>query len=58
MTSLLNAGKRLTDANIGYGVYSKVDGLFTPIVQFWVDNAFDTQRRRGSAPSARQILAV
>jgi hypothetical protein len=58
MTSLLNAGKRLTDANIGYGVYSKTDGLFTPITTFWVDNSFDTQRRRGSKPTARQTLAA
>lgn len=36
------------------GVYSRVGATFySPLVAGWVDNAFDTQRRRGEAPTVR-----
>lgn len=34
-------------------VYSRKNDATVPIQGGWVDNAFDTQRRRGQAPSAR-----
>lgn len=30
----------------------------TPVVQAWVDDAFDTQRRRGLAPTTRQTATI
>lgn len=35
------------------GVYSRVDGLIRPITSGWVDNEFDTQRRRQRDATAR-----
>lgn len=36
-------------------VWSRVDSLPYPITNGWVDNAFDTQRRRGQAATARTL---
>lgn len=36
-----------------WGVYSRVDEVFVPFADGWVDNAFDIQRRRGVAPTSR-----
>lgn len=36
-------------------VYSRVNGTSAPIVAGWTDNAWDTQRRRGNAPTVRTI---
>lgn len=36
-----------------WSVYSPSDGVARPVVEAWVDNAFDTQRRRGNAPASR-----
>lgn len=35
------------------GVWSEVDQSITPVSNGWVDNAFDTQRRRGEDPTLR-----
>lgn len=37
-------------------VYSRADDALRTITNGWVDNAFDTQRRRGLAPSARSVF--
>lgn len=34
-------------------VYSKVSGLAIPVTDGWVDDAFDTQRRRGESATTR-----
>jgi hypothetical protein len=36
-------------------VYSRADDEMVPVVDGWVDNAYDTQRRRGKAAAARTI---
>lgn len=42
------------NAGLFWSVYSTADLAARTIVAFSTDNAFDTQRRRGSAPTARQ----
>lgn len=44
--------------NIDWGVWSRVDRLVRPVTLAWVDDAFDTQRRRGLAASTRLEVAV
>jgi hypothetical protein len=39
-------------------VYSPTDGVVYTIDGGWVDNAFDTQRRRGAVPTARTTFDV
>lgn len=70
--AILDAAEDLAVAfaanNALWSVYSRADdpgdtgdtAAFHPIIQFSVDNAFDTQRRRGCAPTLRTIrqLAV
>lgn len=50
----------LTSIGTTWGVWSKEqeNAPFTPIVQVSVDDAFDTQRRRGVAKTSRVIQAV
>lgn len=36
-------------------VYSRVLGTGAPVANGWIDNAPDTQRRRGNAPTARLV---
>lgn len=38
-----------------WAVYSRVDDAFVNVTNGWVDNAFDTQRRRGEAATARTL---
>jgi hypothetical protein len=45
-------------AGATWSVYSPTDNAAYPIQQMYVDNAFDTQRRRGNAPTARTEQAV
>jgi hypothetical protein len=55
-TDLNSAGKRLMDANtndVNWVVRSTVSQLVTRVDNGWVDNAFDTQRRRGSKATSR-----
>jgi hypothetical protein len=49
------AGKRLRDdpGAVIWATYSTVDGFAVPVVNGWVDNAYDTQRRRGTKPTQR-----
>jgi hypothetical protein len=52
--TLADAGLRLATA-VGHdwSVWSRANGIFNPVVDMYVDNAFDTQRRRGAVPSTR-----
>lgn len=43
---------------ISFGVYSRVLSEFHAAVQCWSDDAFDTQRRRGVAPTSRVTSAL
>lgn len=38
---------------MGWAVHSRSDGVFRQITDLWMDNAFDTQRRRGVSASNR-----
>lgn len=61
-TAVLDAADRFHDAldTAGYNwcVWSRMDGLFRPIDTVQIDDAFDTQRRRGVKPTARQTRTV
>lgn len=57
------AGNALRIAGLGAGadnvtwcVYSPTAGFLQPVVSCWVDNAFDTMRRRGAKPLSRFSL--
>lgn len=41
-----------------WGVWSRVDQLFIPAISGWIDDAPDTQRRRGQATSTRTTWAA
>jgi hypothetical protein len=55
--TLVGAGARLTVdsqlTNAVWSVYSPTDDALVHVDNGWVDNAFDTQRRRGEAPTVR-----
>ena len=59
---LAGATERLADDLITAGhelaVWSRVDQAAYPVVRGWVDNAFDTQRRRGIEPSLRTVWTL
>jgi hypothetical protein len=40
-----------------WSVWSPTDGQMVEVTDGWVDNAFDTQRRRGAAPSSRSTFS-
>jgi hypothetical protein len=46
----------LVTNDVEWGVLSSTITGFTAISQIWVDNAWDTQRRRGPDPTAREFL--
>lgn len=56
-TSLRNALRTaafdVRESGTGWSIFSPTTGLFSPVVTGHVDDAFDTQRRRGVAPSGR-----
>lgn len=56
-TDLLAAGKRLFDAaeaaEAPWVIYSRAGNSTSLVYRGWVDDACDTQRRRGLAPTAR-----
>lgn len=57
--AMREAGKRLmlsTDTN--WCVFSPTDNSSGTIVQGYVDNAWDTQRRRGTAPTVRETFTA
>jgi len=56
-TDIAGAATALKTATSGHGflwsVYSRVDSAAIPVTDGWVDNAIDTQRRRGNKATAR-----
>lgn len=54
-SSLQDAATALMEAPVGWSIYSRKLGTLAPIVGGWIDDAFDTQRRRGPDPSARTL---
>lgn len=60
--SLLSLGQGIASAgnasNSTWLHYSKRDNAYTKIESIWVDDAWDTQRRRGLAPTLRQVADV
>jgi hypothetical protein len=56
-TLVLAAGAlRSPTAGSSWCTHSTVDGGYYPVTAGWVDNAFDTQRRRGKDPTARTLF--
>lgn len=56
---ILDAAEALLIANDGnatWVVYSPTDDAMVLVDNGWVDNAFDTQRRRGERPTTRSIF--
>lgn len=58
ISALTSYAQAIWDANSGAGsvtwcVYSPTDSAMIPVTNCWVDNAFDTQRRRGNDATAR-----
>lgn len=45
-------------AGYDWGVRSSIGGGFTTITHAWIDNVFDTQRRRGPRATARTTLDI
>lgn len=61
--TLRDAGQALLNASIAAGdyawsVWSTVDGEMHAVDNGWVDNAWDTQRRRGLEPTARDTFVT
>jgi hypothetical protein len=62
ITQLKDAGDNLLAASEAaaswiWVVYSPTSGLETTITNGWVDNEFDTQRRRGRVPTSRTTFS-
>jgi hypothetical protein len=52
--AIADAGLRLASSSAHkWAVRSRVAGVLSEITEMWVDNAFDTQRRRGGKPQTR-----
>jgi hypothetical protein len=57
-TLIVNAAVRLMSPPadpLAWGVYSPTDGLVRRVISASVDDRFDTQRRRGGAPTVRLV---
>jgi len=52
-SALLNAWDGSPSTDFQWAVWSRADATMRPVVGGFVDNAFDTQRRRGDVPTAR-----
>lgn len=52
------ATAQLTTVGNRHVVWSGTDGVAYPVVELWVDNAPDTQRRRGPAPTSRLTFPI
>lgn len=56
LTVLSEASKQLRDdAVTDWGVWSRRDGAVVSVVSGFIDNAFDTIRKRGQGPTARTV---
>jgi len=59
--TIAEAGGDMLDANDADGVWvvwSRVEAAGFNVVEGWCDNAFDTQRRRGVAPTTRSTFTA
>lgn len=55
--SIVYAGQRLmTDASTTWCVWSRKNASVSPVNGVWVDDAFDTQRKRGEKATTRIVL--
>lgn len=56
-TRLADAGARLRDADLQakWAVWSRTAGTMFPVTGLWVDDEFDTQRRRGERALTRTV---
>lgn len=52
-TALATAADGVLDAAVGWSIWSPTSSTLVPVVGGFIDNAVDTQRRRGPAASAR-----
>lgn len=58
MEDVIEAGEALADnSNHQLAVWSRASGAVTPVTDMWVDNEWDTQRRRGLRATARLTRA-
>lgn len=48
-----SAARLRDDATTTWSQWSRADAILNAVTTGWVDNAFDIQRRRGNAPTAR-----
>lgn len=57
--AMINLGQHLMAAPTAeWSVHSTLSPVLLPVDNGWVDNAFDTQRRRGVDPSARNAFTA
>lgn len=54
VSSYLDAAEELSSAGLQQTIWSKTNGEAYPAVEWWMDDSFDTQRRRGPASSFKQ----
>lgn len=45
-------------ASVAWAVFSRVDNIARPVTNYWVDDEWDSQRRRGLRPTTRTTAAV
>jgi hypothetical protein len=57
-TCIKNAALALVNTGLGWSVHSTKDGTYNLIHDGWVDDAFDTQRRRGAAVGNRNVWSA
>lgn len=55
VTQIANFGLNLRAANLGWMVWSPTDEVYVPIEQGWVDNEWDTMRKRGNEATSRTL---
>lgn len=54
VAALVPIFQSLGGVDVDWGVYSRAGSSFTKATNWWVDNAWDSQRRRGKKATARQ----
>jgi|1186.fasta_scaffold111725_2 hypothetical protein len=58
LTALAEGLSGLGGPNVQWVQYSPTTGDFTNVTNYWIDDEWDTQRRRGLKPSARTVGTV
>ncbi len=43
-------------ASTDWGIWSETGSIFTPVTNGWIDNEYDTQRRRGRVATSRSLF--